>query len=233
MSSQPEPRVDVDLLVRVFGMSAEGRPFLQNAHAHNISSQGARLSGIEHSLKAGDVIGVQLAEKKARFKIVWVIDAGHLGQIEAGVQLLEGQQCPWRQELQKAEAGATGAGDSQASSQNKRRFLRHKVPFPLEIRDQRSGSGGINMRTQSTDISGRGCYVETLMPLPRGMELNVSFWLDSERITVPAVVRTCDGGVGMGIEFTGLDAATQDRLQKQLDKMEEESNSSQNAQGAR
>jgi hypothetical protein len=232
MTSQAEPRVDVDLLVRVFGMSAEGRPFLQNAHAHNISSHGARLSGIEHSLKAGDVIGVQLGEKKARFKIIWVIDAGHLRQIEAGVQLLEGQQCPWQQELQKPEAAATGAGENEASAQNKRRYLRHKVPFPLEIRDQRSGPGGINMRTQSTDISGRGCYVETMMPLPRGMELNLTFWLDSERITVPALVRTCDGGVGMGIEFTGLDATTQDRLQKELDKMDEQYNSSQNAQGA-
>jgi hypothetical protein len=232
MTSQPEPRVDVDLLVRVFGMSSEGRPFLQNAHAHNISSHGAKLSGIEYSLKTGDIIGVQLAERKARFKVIWVIDAGHLRKIEAGVQLLRGQHCPWEQELQKPVAASVPASGGGPLPQNQRRFLRHKVPFPLEIRDQRSGPGGINMRTQSTDISGRGCYVETLMPLPRGTDLNITFWLDSERITVPAVVRTCDGGVGMGIEFTGLDAATQDRLQKQLDKMDEESESSKNAKAA-
>ena len=198
MTSQPEPRVDVDLLVRVFGMSAEGRPFTQNAHAHNISSHGARLAGIEHSLKAGDIIGVQLAEKKARFKVIWVIDAGHLRKIEAGVQLLDGQCCPWEQELQKPVAPPTPASEGGGSFKNKRKFLRHKVPFPLEIRDQRSGAGAINMRTQATDISGRGCYVETLMPLPQGLGLNITLWLDAERISVPAVVRTCDGGVGMG-----------------------------------
>jgi PilZ domain len=213
-------------------MSAEGRAFTQNAHAHNISSHGARLSGIEHSLKTGDIIGVQLAEKKARFKVIWVIEAGHLRKVEAGVQLLEGQLCPWLQELQKPQAAPTPVSEDDTSSKNKRKFLRHKLPFPLEIRDQRSGPGAINMRTQATDISGRGCYVETLMPLPQGLNLNVTFWLDSERITVPAVVRTCDGGVGMGIEFTGLDSGTQDRLQKELDRLDEEANSSKTAHGA-
>jgi len=71
-----------------------------------------------------------------------------------------------------------------------------------------------------------------LMPLPLGLGLNITFWLDSERISVPAVVRTCDGGVGMGIEFTGLDVATQDRLQRELDRLEEQAHSSKNSQGA-
>lgn len=60
-----------------------------------------------------------------------------------------------------------------------------------------------NLHFRTGDISGGGCYVETLLPFPRNARLSVTFWLDSEKITSPAVVRTCDGGVGMGIEFTG------------------------------
>ena len=38
------------------------------------------------------------------------------------------------------------------------------------------------MKTKSADISGRGCYVETLMPLPVGKALQITFWIDTERI---------------------------------------------------
>ena len=82
------------------------------------------------------------------------------------------------------------------------------------------------MQTNATDISGRGCYIETMLPLARGTELNISFWIESEKIDIQAVVRACDGGVGMGIEFTGMDAESQKRLQLYLEKQSAESESS-------
>jgi len=81
-------------------------------------------------------------------------------------------------------------------------------------------------------VNGRGCYVETMIPLPVGTVLTVTFWLGSEQVATPAVVRTCDGGVGMGIEFTGLDLATQQRLQRQAEAMAADSQPSENVQGA-
>ena len=83
------------------------------------------------------------------------------------------------------------------------------------------------MNTKSADISARGCYVETMLPLPVGKVLNITFWLDSERVSTPAVVRSCDGGVGMGIEFTGLDDKTRERLQQQIEAMAAEPETSQ------
>ena len=62
-------------------------------------------------------------------------------------------------------------------------------------------------------MSGNGCYVESMQPLPLGTVLRVDFWLDSEHIKVTAVVRTCDPGVGNGIEFTGMPSDTKDRMQ--------------------
>jgi len=234
MSTKPEPRVESNLLVRVFGMSADGRPFLQNAQAQNISSHGAKLSGIEHKLATGDTIGVQLGEKKARFKVIWVIDAGHLQKLQVGIQILDGQKCPWQEQVTEAE-NATGKPLSALAGQtlavpNKRRFPRHRVRFPLEIWTERSG--GSQMKTQATDISGRGCYVETMIPLPIGTALSITFWLGEERISTPAVVRTCDGGVGMGIEFTGLKLETQEALQRLVEEMKVQATSSRSAQSA-
>src|SRR6266851_85512 len=83
MPNEPEPRVDVNLPIRVFGMDAEGRPFSQKAHAQNISQHGARLAGLEKQLKPGDVIGVQFGDQKTRCKVIWVVDAGPVQKIEA------------------------------------------------------------------------------------------------------------------------------------------------------
>ena len=82
MSDQPEPRFLAELVVRVFGMDAEGRPFSRNAHTRDISDRGARLSGLEATLLVGDVIGVQLGDRKARCKVIWV--TGPVLPIDAG-----------------------------------------------------------------------------------------------------------------------------------------------------
>ena len=89
------PRTTLDLNVKVWGMGANNQPFFQNAMARNISATGACIYGIEPELKVGDVIGVQYEDKKARCKIIWVVDAGALKKTQAGVELVPEQDCPW------------------------------------------------------------------------------------------------------------------------------------------
>lgn len=232
MAEKPETRVHVELPVRVFGMGADGRPFTHKAQARNISHHGAKLSGLETLVKPGEVIGVQLGDRKARCKVIWVVDAGQKQKIEVGVNLVEGQSCPWEREMGENQEAAEPARPGASPGDNKRKFSRHKVPFPLEIRD-RNGVGS-HMRTKSADISGHGCYVETMLPLPLGKQLDITLWLETQKVNTSAVVRSCDGGVGMGIEFTGLDDETQNRLQQQIESMaaEAEAETSDKAPGA-
>ena len=205
---QTEPRLTVDLPVRIWGMSAEGRPFSQSAHAHNISSEGALISGVEMELKVGDVIGVQCADRKTRCTVVWVMNTGPVKKNQVGVKLVAEQECPWKNYLP-----LDGATVSIAPS-NRRRWHRHKISLPLELRDERVNAP---IRINATDVSGNGCYVESMLPLPLGTVLRVDFWLDSEHIKITAVVRTCDPGVGNGIEFTGMPDETKTRMQAYLD----------------
>jgi hypothetical protein len=204
-----EPRVTVDLPVRVYGMSAEGKAFSQAARAQNISSDGALVSGVENELKVGDVIGVQCDDKKARCTVVWVMNTGAIKKNQVGVRLLDGQECPWKSYLP-----IEGATIAVAAPSNCRRWQRHKISLPLELRDERVGTP---MRINATDVSGNGCYVETIMPLPTGTVLRIEFYLDSERVSISAVVRTCDPGVGNGIEFTGMPPEGKQRMQTYLD----------------
>jgi len=205
---QPEPRVTVDLPVRMWGMSAEGRPFSQHARAQNISSEGALLSGVENELKVGDVIGVQCDDKKARCTVIWVMNTGAIKKNQVGVKLLADQECPWKTYLP-----IQGATVSVLPS-NRRRWPRHKISFPLELRDERINTP---MRISATDVSGNGCYVETIMPLPIGTTLSVDFYLDNQHVKISAVIRTCDPGVGNGIEFTGMSLEGKQQFQAYLD----------------
>jgi hypothetical protein len=212
MDQRPEERIDAQIIVRVWGMDADGRPFFQNAHASNISSEGALLSGIRHPLKIGDVIGIQHNDKKARFKVVWVKDAALPRMLEAGVQILPNQRSPW---LDLATSGKHPV----APGRSKRRFQRHKVLFPIEISFEDSRRS--HLQTNATDIGGRGCYVETLLPLQLGTKVHIAFWVESEKVQTSGIVRTSDPGVGMGIEFMALDNVVQEWLQAHLDKLDD------------
>src|SRR5262249_44122701 len=192
MSQQrPDPRVPADLSVRAWGMAANGRMFSQHVRARNISISGALLSGLEHELKVGDVIGVQYGDRKSRAKVVWVMDAGSIEKIKAGIQIVADQECPWKSELSPEQQAPA------PELSNRRRFARHRISFPLEARDERVKTP---MRVTATDISGSGCYVETILPLPVGTTLKVDFWVGADKTTTSAVVRTSDPGVGMGVE---------------------------------
>jgi PilZ domain-containing protein len=208
------PRATLELKVRVWGMGANNQPFFQSATAQNISTTGACIYGIEPELKVGDVIGVQYEGKKARCKVIWVVDAGALKKTQVGVQLVADQDCPWT-----AAIPAEMAVDERTliKSDNRRRFQRHRIAFPLELRDERVNTP---LRVNATDISGNGCYVETVMPLPVATALRVDLWIGEERLSPSAVVRTRDPGVGMGIEFTGLTEESKKRFQVHLDKLD-------------
>jgi PilZ domain-containing protein len=208
---QSEPRLTVDLPVRVWGMTAAGRPFSQTARAQNISSEGALLSGVESELKVGDVVGVQCDEKKTRCTVIWVLNTGPVKKNQVGIKLVADQEAPWKEYLP-----LDGAAVKVASS-NRRRWHRHKISLPIELRDVRVNAP---LRINATDVSGNGCYVETMQPLPAGTALRVDFWLDAEHISITAVVRTSDPGVGNGIEFTGMSQDTKDRMQTYLDSID-------------
>jgi PilZ domain len=203
-----EPRLTVDLPVRIWGMTAEGKAFSQHARAQNISTEGALLSGVESELKVGDVIGVQCDDKKARCTVIWAMNTGLVKKNQVGIKLLADQECPWKNYLPLDGATVT------ISASNRRRFHRHKISLPIELRDERINAP---TRINATDVSGNGCYVETMLPLPVGTVLRIDFWLDNEHLNISAVVRTCDPGVGNGIEFTGMTPDGKARMQAYLD----------------
>lgn len=211
------------LLVRVWGMDSDGRPFFQNANADDLTLEGALIVGINHPLNAGDIIGIQHEDRKARFKVLEVVETGSLRKIDAHVQVLPGQRSPWYEMVTPGKVQEYIPG-------NKRKFTRHKVLFPLEISFE--DARRTHIHTSATDIGGRGCYVETLLPLPLGTRIHIVFWIDHEKVKTSGIVRASDPGVGMGIEFTDLDDHVQEQLQAHLDSLDSSFASGEAAKGA-
>jgi PilZ domain len=203
--SRGEARIPLDLELRVWGMGADGRVFTQHARTRNVSMGGALLSGIEQDLKVGEIIGVRRGEKKARCKVVWASNTESIQKIQVGVQLLNKRECPWMVELPKPEDAT--------SPQNQRRWERHKISVVIALHDEQATTP---MRITATDVSASGCYVETMSPLSIGTSLMVDLWIAAEKLTTRSFVRTSDPGVGMGIEFIGLNLADRKRFQEYL-----------------
>lgn len=219
MDQRPELRLPAEIPVRVWGMDADGKPFFQNATASNLSSEGAQLSRVQHSLKVGEIIGVQYNDKKARFEIKWVKPLPVARTFDAGVRLLAGQQMPWADLTAETKAGRSiPRPQTTNTGADKRRFVRHRVQFPITISfpDGRR----TQMQCSATDISGQGCYVESLVPLAIDTVVVITFWIDSDKFGTNGIVRASDPGVGMGIEFTSLESVIQQKLQAYLEKID-------------
>jgi len=190
-------------------MTAQGKPFVQKARTQNISRNGALISGINDVLNVGDTIVVQLEQKKARFRVVRIL-VGLAGKYQIGLQMQDGQDSPWTTVLPDQQVL------SKTVATKRRRRPRHRILIDIELRDEQTRSP---LRVTATDISGNGCYVESMLPYPPGTNLKAQLLMGSERLTTSAVVRTCDLGLGMGIEFMTLTTEQQDEFQRYLQRL--------------
>ena len=102
-----EPRIDASFSVRVWGVDNDGKQFSQDVEARNVSVSGALISQLDHELRCGDLIGVEYAGKKARFRLVWVRNSGDLHKVQAAIHRVNGDECPWRDLLPAEEASAS------------------------------------------------------------------------------------------------------------------------------
>jgi hypothetical protein len=90
-----QSRVRVELRVEISGMDAACETFSQSAMATNLSRSGALLRGVAAVLRCGDLLTVKYGERRAEFRIVWVLDRGAHDGLEVAVHRLASSPCPW------------------------------------------------------------------------------------------------------------------------------------------
>jgi hypothetical protein len=186
-------------------MNGSGSPFFQQVHTVDVGLLGVCLEGLVHQLVAGEVLGLQYRECKARFRVVWV---GQSGTPDAGKVEL----CP----LDKTQDfwGLHASVDTEQREPAERR---------AEPRSVCKGSTSIRQSNTRfplgapvTDISLSGCYVELMTTLPVGTKVELTLRVADITVNCAAEVRTSHPGVGMGMEFEPMSATDRGALAKAI-----------------
>ena len=233
-----EPRVDISLDVKVWGMDLHGKPFVQHARTVNTSSVGARLIGID-CVREGTVISLQHGEQKARCRVVWVgHDAAKSRQIgiycvEPGKKLFSAQwRIPAKPVVKYSAAplasktpfaGKTPFAEKSRLAQPPGR-VRRPMQDPGTRRNQERFhvTGGVELRRNEgappmfgnlSDISVTGCYVETVSAPPVGTELLFMLRAHETVVRGRAIVKVSHHAVGVGLIFQHLSKEDQDKLE--------------------
>jgi hypothetical protein len=206
MDHNLEPIIGPILPMRIWGTDVHGSIFRQSVNARDVSETGALLDGLKQKMHLGDLLGVEYDNHKAHARITGIGEATSSQSVLCSVQLLENATCPWKGALPKT------AYEGPPPPKERRRHERYRVPVGLEIRPL----SDVPMYVCAADVSAGGCYVETILPMKKGTEMQLTIWLESGRIVSKGIVRTSDISVGMGIEFVGMTPAEVDLLQQFL-----------------
>ena len=226
MIRQPEPRFEISLDVKIWGLDQYGKPFVQHARTVNASSGGARLIGID-CVREGEVISLQHGTQQSRCRVVWVgRDVAKARQI--GVQSLDTDRSLFGASLRGAAKQTTpstsifAARAGAAGPPRTARSVMQDAPGTRRSQERFHCSGGVEMRRNEgappvfgnlSDISLTGCYVETVSSPPVGAELLYMIRVRDTVLRGRAQVKTSHHAVGVGLVFVHMSPEDQQKLQ--------------------
>jgi hypothetical protein len=202
-----EKRIAAVFPIRLWGMDANGRPFIEAATTLNVSRKGAHLSDVPTKLAVGDVIGLTYNQQKYKFRVIWVGKTGTAEVGNVGLQSLEFGKWIWDIKLPLDD---TDIYSRPPASENRLR-TRVKCFLSAEVSDRTDQRTLVFLR----DLSAGGCYATMAQPLPLGTKVSVALWLDDEtKIWAGGIVISSHPREGMGIKFLDLDRKTTDALDR-------------------
>ena len=231
MLQRPEPRIQISLDVKVWGLDIYGRPFVQHARTVNATSVGARLIGID-CVREGEVISLQHKDQQSRCRVIWVgrdaVKARQIGirSIESGKTLFGGSLKSSSAKAAAATASiAGGLPASKPESTLRPHTARSVMPEAQGTRRSQQRfhcTGGVELRRHEgappvfgnlSDISLTGCYVQTVSSLPVGTDILFMIRVRDTVVRGRAQVKTSHHAVGVGLIFTGVNKEDQDKLE--------------------
>lgn len=88
--------------------------------------------------------------------------------------------------------------ETSTAEAERRSAIRYQLTVSAEVVELTSGT---RFSTRTTDLGPGGCFVDTLMPLPIGSDVNIRLHKDSLSIEATGTVTFSQAGLGMGIAF--------------------------------
>ena len=201
---------EVEFPVRIWGMDASGRPFIQTAHTVSVSPNRVRIAGLKHEVLAGEILGLGYENRKARFVVVLAEKTGTPDGGKIEMRPLEMPANFWRLNYNQVTV--------KRHTEERRNVPRFPCKGSISFRQE--GESG-SVAAAVADISLSGCYVELLTSLPVGSTVSALIRVDKFTVRCEAIVRTSHPGVGMGIEFQHMLDEDRTALQNMIDTLRE------------
>ena len=102
---------------------------------------------------------------------------------------------------------------SAIAEKGRRRHPRYTVNIQIEV--QREGTPE-PLRLETTDLSRGGCYVQPAVPLPIGVPVQTTLWLDGCPVVIRGRVVTRHPESGNGIMFVDFEGQAEPLLNRYL-----------------
>jgi PilZ domain-containing protein len=215
MAARSTLRRKVVLPVTIIRNDGEQR---QLAHTLDITSNSARMAGLQLQVEPGEVIEVQRGALRAKFQVFWVGATGTPLEGQIGTQCIVAGKNIWGIALPPDEPDNLNDPEQFRSSiklvrsvndsEEKREHSRLDCSAGVSIQVANSKQP---LYARITDISEGGVYVTTTAVLPVSTTVYMRMNIEGFLVEMPGVVRSSDSMIGMGISFQ---QATQEKHQK-------------------
>lgn len=245
-TDRTEKRIHVALPVRITYFDADAKPRLEMACTYDISSHGARVTGLRCVKEAGEILVVERGRSKAFCRVVWIGESSSSLRGQVGIQCVEAEKTLWISELREMEEAYdpivrdtppyrmnSSAGNRSGNRRSSPRFAAEGVAELL-----RRGAGANYMDGTIKDVSETGCLLTTHSTILPGTDLKLVLKVANYEMSIKGQVRHAVAGIGLGVEFReirkGDRAILQHLLRKLADreKLEEEKNNKEKVKSA-
>lgn len=223
-----DKRIHVALPIRVTYWDSEQKPCLEMACTYDISSRGARVTGLRGVKQAGEVVIVQRGLSKAYCRVVWVGEPKSELHGQVGIQAVESGRAMWENELRdmdevyeqlQREAGLHRLNSVGSTLNGNRR--RHQRFYVQGIAELPKLNVSAQTETGLKNLSELGCLLETKPGLTPGTDLRLVLNVSNYDLSVKGKVRHSVPELGVGIEFREIRKGDRQVLQYLLRKLGE------------
>jgi len=222
-------RIHVALPIRVTYWDSENKPSLEMACTYDISSRGARITGLRCVKATGEIVAVERGRNRAFCRVIWVGEANSELHGQVGIQCVESERLMWETELRDMEEiydplqrdnGILRMNYSlPMGSGNRRRQQRFPAQGVAEL--LKRGPDATHSEADLKNLSETGCLIKTKQAVLPGTDLKLVLNVSNYDLSVKGQVRHA-AEVGLGVEFREIRKGDREVLQYLLRKLSRE-----------
>lgn len=207
MGKRVEPRLAIQVPVRIFGTDVKGAVFSQKIVTVNISHTGVEVAEVQAELAVNEIVGLTYTNNRVHFRVKWIgtpgsPKAGHLGLLNVTPE----------KPLWDFPLPSPASDNHQPGLAEKRKDPRFRCQNPVEIHIL----NGASFWGTVADLSLGGCYVEMPIPLQPGTKLTLGIWIEQAKIQAEGEVAHRTPGLGIGIRFQKISEPDADSIHRFL-----------------